>query len=206
MLNMALPKGRLGDRVFSRLEQAGYEGAKLVQGSRQLVIEDYKSDIRYFLVKPSDVAVYVLHGAADVGVVGKDILLETRPDVYELLDLGIGVCRMAVAGPKGFQSPSGVLKVATKFPNIARRYYAGQGREIQLIPLNGSIELAPLVGLSDVIVDIVETGSTLKANHLKVLEEITPISARLIANIASYKFKAGAIDALTKALAGEAEK
>lgn len=205
MLNVALPKGRLGDRVFSMLEKAGYEGAHLVKGSRRLVVEDETSGVRYFLVKPSDVAIYVLHGAADVGVVGKDILLETTPDVYELLDLNIGICRMVVAGKKSF-TPSRsrkILRVATKYPNIAKSYYDEQNREIELIALNGSIELAPIVGLSDVVVDIVETGSTLQANQLVVLEEIMPISARLISNTASYKFKSTAIQQMKNALARE---
>ncbi len=206
MLNVALPKGRLGDQVFSMLERAGYGGAGPVKGSRRLVVEDKAAGVRYFLVKPSDVAIYVLHGAADVGVVGKDILLETTPDVYELLDLHIGTCRMAVAGLPNTSFSRQVLRVATKYPNIAKRYFDAQSREIELIALNGSIELAPLVGLSDVIVDIVETGSTLKANHLKVLEEMMPISARLIANIASYKFKAQAIQAMVDALAQEVNR
>ena len=203
MLNMALPKGRLGDKVFSMLERAGYGGARLAENSRCLVVEDEVSEVRYFLVKPSDVAIYVLHGAADVGVVGKDSLLETTPDVYELLDLNIGICRMVVAGREGFTPSRRVLRVATKYPNIAKNYYDAQNKEIELIALNGSIELAPIVGLSDVIVDIVETGSTLQANQLVVLEEIMPISARLISNIASYKFKNAAIQQLKKALARE---
>ena len=203
MLNMALPKGRLGDKVFSMLERAGYGGARLAENSRCLVVEDEVSEVRYFLVKPSDVAIYVLHGAADVGVVGKDILLETTPDVYELLDLNIGIFRMVVAGREGFTPSRRVLRVATKYPNIAKNYYDAQNKEIELIALNGSIELAPIVGLSDVIVDIVETGSTLQANQLVVLEEIMPISARLISNIASYKFKNAAIQQLKKALARE---
>lgn len=201
MLNIALPKGRLGDEVFALLEGAGYNSALKAKGSRKLVLEDKEGGYRYFLVKPSDVAIYVLHGAADIGVVGKDILLESRPDVYELLDLKLGICRMAVAGPRDFLEPSGKLKVATKFPNIAQRYYSGKSREIELIALNGSIELAPIVGLSDVIVDIVQTGATLKANNLAVLEEIMLISARLISNTASYKFKSAPIDTMANAFA-----
>jgi ATP phosphoribosyltransferase len=144
-------------------------------------------------------AVYVERGAADIGVAGKDILLEYRPDVYELADLDVGKCRMAVAGFPG--SPvSQTLRVATKFPNIAKTYYTAKGRDIDIIHLNGSIEIAPILGLSDVIVDIVETGKTLKENGLEVLEEIVPISARLIANKASYKFKTEAIRAITDRL------
>jgi len=204
VINVALPKGRLSDEVFALLEKSGYKGASLAQNSRSLILEDAENGIRYFLVKPSDAAVYVLHGAADVGVVGKDILLETAPDVYELLDLRLGVCDMIVAGPQGFVDPGdSPLRVATKFPNIARKYYGEKSREIKLIALNGSIELAPLVGLADVVVDIVQTGGTLKANNLDVLEKILPISARLIANIASYKFKAAEIERMKLALAKE---
>ena len=210
MINVALPKGRLSDEVFALLEKSGYKGSSLAKNSRSLILEDEESGIRYFLVKPSDAPIYVLHGAADIGVVGKDILLETTPDVYELLDLRLGVCDMIVAGPQGFVSSGDSdlrpLRVATKFPNIARKYYGEKGREIQLIALNGSIELAPLVGLADVVVDIVQTGSTLKANNLCVLETILPISARLIANIASYKFKATEIERMKQALAGEVSK
>ena len=200
MLGVALPKGRLSSEVLLLLEKAGFEGAVSVGDSRKLVIEDARNQIRYFLVKPSDVAVYVLHGAADIGVVGKDILLETAPDIYELLDLRLGVCDLIVAGPEGFKDTREVLRVATKFPNVAKKHYRAKGREIELIALNGSIELAPLVGLSDVIVDIVQTGGTLKANKMAVLEQIEPVSARLIANIASYKFKAEQIDRIKQAL------
>ena len=154
------------------------------------MVENPAAGIRYFLVKPSDVAIYVEHGAADVGIVGKDILEESGADVYELLDTGLGKCRMCVAGPTDFaDDPSRALRVATKFVNISKAYYSSLGRDIEIIKLNGSIELAPILGLSDVIVDIVETGTTLKENNLKVLTEFMPISARFIANKASYKFK-----------------
>jgi len=159
--------------------------------SRRLVFESPENSVRYFWVKPSDVAIYVERGAADVGVAGKDILLEYMPEVYELLDLGIGKCRMCVAAEKGFAIPESsnrTLRVATKFPNIARDYYEKQSREIDIIKLNGSIELAPLLGLSDVIVDLVETGSTLRDNNLEPIETIVNISARLVANKVSYKF------------------
>lgn len=189
-LDIALPKGRLGDQVLKMLEQAGYGLKEDPNDTRKLTFENTEAGIRCFWVKPSDVGIYVERGAADIGVVGKDILLEYEPAVYELLDLGLGKCRMAVAGPKDFQDDGeGPLKVATKFPNIARQHYAGKSREIDVIKLNGSIELAPLLGLSDVIVDIVETGTTLKENGLDVLETVFPISARLIANKASYTFK-----------------
>ena len=191
MLNVALPKGRLGEKVYRLLEQLGLDCRDLLEeNTRKLVFENEKAGVRYFLVKPGDVQVYVEHGAADVGVVGKDVLLESGADVYELMDLGFGRCRMCVAAPDSFRDDTGyTLRVATKFPNIARRYYDSLNREIEVIKLNGSIELAPLLGLSDVIVDIVETGSTLRENHLRVVEEILPISARLIANKSAYQFK-----------------
>ena len=211
-LNIALPKGRLGDQVYSLLSRAGYaspdtDGKRSASDSRKLVIENREAGIRYFLVKPSDVSVYVEHGAADVGIVGKDILEEHSPDVYELLDTGLGRCRMCVAAPEGFRDdPSRTLRVATKFVNIAKRHFAACGREIDIIKLHGSIELAPLLGLSDVIVDIVETGTTLKANGLRVLEEFLPVSARLIANHASFRFKRGAVEALLNAFREVAEE
>ena len=190
MINVALPKGRLGDKAYAVLERTGYPCPAMKEDNRKLTFVNEEIGICYFLVKPSDVAAYVERGAADIGIAGKDILLEYKPDVYELLDLQMGRCRMCVAGPKDFRDDhSGTLRVATKFPNIARTYYSAKSREIELIHLNGSIELAPLVGLSDVIVDIVETGKTLIENGLAPLEEIVPISARLIANKASFKFK-----------------
>ena len=201
MLNVALPKGRLGDKVYSLLAGVGYGCPENYSDTRKLVVENREAGIRYFLVKPSDVAIYVEHGAADIGIVGKDILAESGADVYELLDTGLGKCRMCVAGPVDFQDdPGRTLRVATKFVNIAKAYYAAQGRDIDIIKLNGSIELAPILGLSDVIVDIVETGTTLRENHLKVLTEFMPISARFIAGRASYQFKRREIDTLLKKL------
>ncbi len=201
MLNVALPKGRLGDKVYNLLAQVGYGCEENYNDTRKLVVENKEAGIRYFLVKPSDVAIYVEHGAADVGIVGKDILTESKPDVYELLDTGLGKCRMCVAGRNDFvDDPGRALRVATKFVNIAKDYYARQGRDIDIIKLNGSIELAPLLGLSDVIVDIVETGTTLKENDLKVLTEFLPISARFIANKASYPFKKQALTTLLEKL------
>lgn len=200
-LNIALPKGRLGDKAYALLAGAGYGVAEDYNAGRKLVVENAAAGVRYFLVKPSDVAIYVEHGAADIGLVGKDILAESAADVYELLDTGLGACRMCVAGPKGFvDDESRALRVATKFTAIARAYYESVGRDIDIIQLNGSIELAPILGLSDVIVDIVETGTTLKENDLTVLTEFMPISARLIANKASYRFKHQAIAALVQAM------
>ena len=207
MLNIALPKGRLGEKVLAMLEEAGFSCPAIHDPGRRLVFENPEVGVRYFWVKPSDVSIYVERGAADVGVAGRDILLEYRPEVYELYDLGIGKCRMAVAAPVGFRDDRArTLRVATKFERIAKTYYASIGREIDIIHLNGSIELAPILGLSDVIVDIVETGSTLRENDLAVVEEILPISARLIANKAAHKFKGEAIERLRAALAERERK
>lgn len=207
MLNIALPKGRLGEKVLARFEKAGFDCPAIHETNRKLIFENPEAGVRYFWVKPSDVAIYVERGAADIGVAGKDILLEYRPDVYELLDLKLGICRMAVAAPKGFRDdPRRTLRVATKFARIAGDHYASRGRDIDIIHLNGSIEIAPILGLSDVIVDIVETGTTLKENDLEVVETVVPISARLIANKAAGKFKADAIDALVRGMAQQTEE
>jgi ATP phosphoribosyltransferase len=207
MLNIALPKGRLGEKVYAMFEAAGFECPSIKEQNRKLIFENEAVGVRYFWVKPSDVAIYVERGAADIGVAGKDILLEYEPDVYELFDLDIGKCRMAVAAKNDFRDdPQKTLRVATKFSNIARNYYTAQGRDIDIIHLNGSIEIAPILGLSDVIVDIVETGTTLKENDLSVYETIVPISARLIANKASYKFKSEPIKAILQSLAEMAKE
>ena len=203
MINMALPKGRLGEKVCRLLGITEGYGA---DAGRKLVFEFPEAGIRFFWVKPSDVPIYVERGAADAGVAGKDILCEYSPDVYELMDLGIGKCRMAVATKKEFEDdPSRTLRVATKFRNVARRYYSSMGRTIDIIKLNGSIELAPILGLSDVIVDIVETGATLRENGLEARETIFPVSARLIANKASFPFKREAMERLQKKLAAAIE-
>ncbi len=194
MLNVALPKGRLGEKVYAMFEAAGFPCPSIRENNRKLIFENPQAGVRYFWVKPSDVAIYVERGAADIGVAGKDILLEYEPDVYELLDLDMGKCRMAVAAPEGFEDDTRrTLRVATKFSRIAANHYASKGRDIDIVHLNGSIEIAPILGLTDVIVDIVETGTTLKENHLSVVETIVPISARLIANKSSYKFKGESI-------------
>ena len=200
-INIALPKGRLGDKVYGIFESLGYGCPAIREENRRLIFEDTDNRVRYFWSKPSDVAIYVERGAADVGIAGKDILLEYRPDVYELLDLKMGKCRMCVAGPKDFyDDPNRQLRVATKFPHIATEYYDSRSRDIDIIKLNGSIELAPILGLSDVIVDIVETGKTLLENHLAPLETIVDISARFICNKVSYKFKHEEIIRLRDAL------
>lgn len=201
MLNIALPKGRLGDQVYDLFSKIGYDCGAVYENDRRLVLESPDGNVRYLLVKPSDVAIYVEYGAADIGVVGKDILLNGNPDVYELMDLGIGKCRICVAAPEDYvEDRERVLRVATKFTTVAKKHYSSQNREIEIIKLNGSIELAPILGLTDVIVDIVESGRTLKENHLKVIETIVPISARLIANRASYLFKNEKISQLTQQL------
>ncbi|MCL2126272.1 MAG: ATP phosphoribosyltransferase [Oscillospiraceae bacterium] len=199
MINVALPKGRLGESVYEIFEAAGYGCPSIRDESRRLVFEDADKGIRYFWVKPSDVTIYVERGVADIGVVGKDILLEYSPDLYELMDLGVGRCRMCVAAMRGFDSSvveERTLRVATTFTNIARNHYAKMGRDIDIIKLNGSIELAPLLGLSDVIVDLVESGKTLEENDLVPIDTIVDISARLVANKAGYKFKHDAINIL----------
>ena len=201
-LNIALPKGRLGEKVLAIFEEAGFHCPAIHEPGRKLIFENEAAKVRYFWVKPSDVAIYVERGAADIGVAGKDILLEYEPDVYELLDLRIGKCKMAVAAKQNFRdNPGRTLRVATKFSHIAANYYLSKGRDIDIIHLNGSIELAPILGLSDVIVDIVETGTTLRENNLIVVEEVVPISARLIANKASYKFKSSIINNIVRCTA-----
>ena len=200
-LNIALPKGRLGEKVYDMFEKSGYPCPSIKENNRKLIFENEELKIRFFWVKPSDVAIYVERGAADIGVAGKDILMEYSPEVYELCDLNVGKCSMCVAGKKGFvDNRNKTLRVATKFVNIAKSYYSAQGRDIDIIALNGSIELAPILNLSDVIVDIVETGTTLKENDLEVVERFMPISARLIANKSSFKFKTEIIEDITSKL------
>ena len=204
MINVALPKGRLGEKVYGMFERAGYPCPSIKENSRKLIFENAEAGVRYFWVKPSDVSIYVERGAADIGVCGKDILLEYEPEIYELLDLNIGKCRMAVAAKRDFfDDNTRTLKVATKFANITKRYYASLGRDIDIIKLNGSIEIAPILSLSDVIVDIVETGTTLRENDLEVFETVAPISARLIANKSSFKFKTAEIEKILESMRSE---
>ena len=201
MLRVALPKGRLGEKVYRMFEAAGFGCPEVLSDSRKLIFTNEEKGVSFFWVKPSDVAVYVERGASDVGICGKDILLEYEPQVYELMDLKTGICRLAVAAKEDFKDdPGSTLIVATKFANAASKYFASKGRDIDIIHLNGSIELAPLLGLSDVIVDIVETGTTLKENGLKERETIAPVSARLIANRSSYVFLKEKIDRLCAGL------
>ena len=201
MLNIALPKGRLGDKTYSLFEKIGYKCDELTEDSRKLIFENKEKNIRYLLVKPSDVGIYVEKGAADIGVVGKDILLENVYDIYELLDLNLGICKISVAALSGYKEDTErKLRVATKYVNTAKKYYSSLNRETDIIKLNGSIELAPILGLSDVIVDIVETSNTLKENNLQVINDIEQISARFIANKTSYKFKNEEIKNIEKKL------
>ena len=201
MINVALPKGRLGEKVYSMFARAGYECPSILEPNRKLIFTNEEKGISFFWVKPSDVSIYVEWGAADIGVCGKDILLEYMPDVYEFLDLNVGKCKMMVAGKKEFHDDGQrTLRVATKFANIAKTYYKSKCRSIDIIHLNGSIEIAPILSLSDVIVDIVETGATLKENDLEVKEIITPISARLIGNKSSFNFKSQEIEKIISEL------
>lgn len=200
MINIALPKGRLVNKVYTLFEKIGYENKELLEDNRKLVFENKDKNVRYLIVKPSDVGIYVEKGVADIGIVGKDILLENNHDVYELLDLKFGKCRVCMASVNGYKEDiERRLRVATKYVNISKNYFNSINRDVEIIKLNGSIELAPILNLSDVIVDIVETGSTLKENNLTVIKEIIDyISARLIVNKVSYKFKNDLIKTIIK--------
>jgi len=191
-VTIALSKGKLLSPTLALFRQAGYSGYHVQDGDRRLILEFPDHGHRILIVRPSDVPVYVEYGAADLGVVGKDVLLEQTPDVYEPVDLGLGVCKLVVAKPNGqtpIQRLSSKLRVATKYPNMTERFFNQKGLPVELIKLYGSIELAPLVGLADRIVDLVETGKTLKANNLVEEEIIAWSSARLIVNRASLKMK-----------------
>lgn len=201
MINIALPKGRLGEKVYDLLSCVGYNCEEYSPDSRKLIFKDKRGEVNYFWVKPSDVTVYVELGAADIGVAGKDIIEEYSPDVYELADLNLGKCSMCIASRGDFKDDvSSPLRVATKFVHTAEKYFSDIGRDIEIIKLNGSIELAPVLGISDVIVDIVETGTTLKENNLKVIGKISDVSARLIANKSAFKFKDKEINNITEKL------
>ncbi len=200
-MTIALPKGRMLKEALVRLKHAGLDCSAICDDSRSLVFDSADGAIRYVTVRPSDVPVYVEHGAADVGVVGKDVLLESSRDVYELLDLGFGRCRFVLAGPfqqslDRLRGAGRRIRVATKFPEIAGNYLKEQGLTADIIRLGGAVELAPAVGLADVIVDIVSTGRTLAENHLVVMDEIMVSTARLIANRASYRLKAETVRSL----------
>lgn len=196
-LKVALPKGRIGEMAVDALEKSGFGCSCIDKKSRKLIFTDEINKIQYFWVKPSDVATYIEYGSADIGIVGKDILLEGENNVYEVLDLGFGNCKIVVAGPKELKFKEKNItykRVATKYPQIAREFYRNNRNEsIEIIKLNGSIELAPLIGLSEVIVDIVETGSTLEQNGLVIFEEIADVSARLVVNRVSLKMRGNKI-------------
>ncbi|OPZ94804.1 MAG: ATP phosphoribosyltransferase [Firmicutes bacterium ADurb.Bin419] len=209
-LTIALSKGRLTELSVELFEAIGLDCTELKGSSRKLILTDEKNKIKFFLAKPSDVPTYVEYGAADIGIVGKDTLLEEGRHLYEVLNLGFAACRMVVAGPQELQGKLDQFnnkRVATKYPKIAREYFEHKRREsIEVIKLNGSVELAPLVGLSEVIVDLVESGRTLKENGLVVLEHIADISARLVVNRVSMKMESERINRIVDGIRKELEK
>ncbi len=190
-VNIALPKGRLGEEGYKILEKIGLDFEEYKTSTRKLTFTNEKEKIRLILVKPSDVPIYVERGACDIGIAGKDVIMEENRNLYELIDLGFGKCKFSIASIKEYKIQNNGLKirVATKYPNISKSYFVQKNMEIDLIKLNGSVELAPLVGLSDVIVDLVESGKTLKENGLSIIEDMYDISARLICNKVSFKTK-----------------
>ncbi|MCL6456576.1 MAG: ATP phosphoribosyltransferase [Gorillibacterium sp.] len=195
LLKVAMPKGRINKSAIRLFQQAGFLIPDDLEGSRKLIIQVPDAGMEFIMAKPVDVATYVEYGAADIGIVGKDVLMEDNRDVYELLDLGIARCRMSVIGLPGYK-PELHPRVATKYPNVASQFFRERGQQVEVIKLNGSIELAPLIGLADRIVDMVETGRTLEENGLVELETIFPITSRLIANRVSYRMKNEAIQSL----------
>ena len=202
-IHIALAKGRIHKVVMTYLQESGYDFPTYSEESRKLIFEDSKHQLKVTLVKSPDVAVYVERGAADVGIVGEDVLIEeaSGADLYEVMDLGIGRCRMAVAGIKGKKvDMSKRIVVGTKYPRIARHFFEENHHSVDIIKLNGSVELAPIVGLSDVIVDIVETGNTLRANGLEVIQYFMDFSARMICNPVSFKMKYTEIKQLMKVI------
>ena len=209
VITFALAKGRLAEQAFTLLEQLGVDCSEPRNPGRQLVRWDKASNVRFILVKPSDVPTYVDHGVADLGVVGKDTLLESGRPLYEVLDLTFGRCKLCIAGYADRTNASvtrATFRVATKYPNIARSYYDAKGQTIEIIELHGSVELGPVIGLSDVILDIVESGSTLKANGLTVLETVCECSARLVVNRVSMKTKRERIRQIIDGMANEVAK
>jgi ATP phosphoribosyltransferase len=188
ILKVAMPKGRINKPAIKLLQAAGYAIPDDLDGSRKLIINVPEASLEFIMAKPVDVATYVEYGVADIGIVGKDVLMEENRDVYELLDLGIARCRMSVIGLPNW-APLLNPRVATKYPNVASQYFRERGQQVEVIKLNGSIELAPLIGLADRIVDMVETGQTLQENGLVEMEQIFAITSRLIANRVSYRMK-----------------
>ena len=207
-LRIALTKGRLEKDTVGLFEAMGLDCTAVHEKGRKLILPVGNGEIEVVLAKAADVITYVEHGVCDLGVVGKDTILEHGTGFYEILDLGFGRCRFALAGPKekDFFSGYAVKTIATKYPNVARTYFEGKGMDVRIIKIEGSVELAPLLGLSDAIVDIVETGSTLKENGLKIIDDVAPISARLIANIASLKLRKAEIEGLAARMEGSKEK
>lgn len=209
-LTIALSKGRLTDLSVDLFEAIGIDCSEVRESSRKLILADEKNKIKFFLAKPSDVPTYVEYGAADIGIVGKDTLLEEARNLYEVLNLGFAACRMVVAGPEELQGKLDLLankRVATKYPRIAREYFEHKRKEsIEVIKLNGSVELAPLVGLSEVIVDLVESGRTLKENGLVVLDTIADISARMVVNRVSMKMKSERINKVIEGVRRQLER
>lgn len=189
LLTIAMPKGRIFEEAAELLRQAGFDLPPEFDDSRKLIIDVEEERFQFILAKPMDVPTYVEHGVADLGIAGKDVMLEEERDIYELLDLKISACYLAVAGIPGTKMNEVAPKVATKYPNVAAAYFREQGEQVEIIKLNGSIELAPLIGLSDRIVDIVSTGRTLKENGLVEYEQIAGITSRLIVNPVSYRIK-----------------
>ncbi len=208
VITFALAKGRLAEQAFALLEQLGIDCSEPRYPGRQLVLWDRKNNVRFILVKPSDVPTYVDHGVADIGVVGKDTLLESGRPLYEVLDLTFGRCRLCIAGyaEQQHSATRATFRVATKYPNVARSYYDAKGQTIEIIELHGSVELGPVIGLSDVILDIVESGSTLKANGLTVLETVCDCSARLVVNRVSMKTKRDRIREIVDGMAEQVKK
>jgi len=203
-INIALPKGRLGKKTYDLLKKIGYSCRELEEEGRKLVFTSEENKVRYFWVKPTDVPVYVEKGIADIGVAGVDVLMESEADVYDMLDLGFGRCYFAIAAPKGWKyNGNRTIKIATKYINYSRKHFEKVEKKVDLIKLNGSVELAPMVGLSDAIVDIVETGATLKENNLEIIERLEDISARVIVNKVSYKFKNETIEKILEDIRGE---
>ncbi|MBD8070772.1 ATP phosphoribosyltransferase [Bacillus sp. PS06] len=200
VLTIAMPKGRIFDEAADLLRKAGYQLPPEFDDSRKLIIDVPEESFRFILAKPMDVATYVEHGVADIGIAGKDVMLEEERDVYEVLDLKISACHLAVAGLPGTKMSDVAPKVATKYPNVASSYFREQGQQVEIIKLNGSIELAPMIGLADRIVDIVSTGRTLEENGLVQLEHIVDITSRLIVNPVSYRLKDQKIDDLVERL------
>lgn len=209
MITIALAKGRLADKTMELLGKCGIECREVLADTRKLIFYDARSDMRFILVKPTDVPTYVDHGVADLGVAGKDTLMEAGLPLYEMADLKFGKCKLAIAGypdKKNGSLTSSVLRVATKYPETARRFYAAKGISIECIKLSGSVELGPILGLSDVILDVVESGRTLVENGLAVIEDVCEVSARLAVNRASLKIKSDVLVPLIERIRAAVEE